>query len=69
MVSTEKAIEIDTARGRPSGIATMTMATAVVKILKMFIKVSLLKREDPSKNIILRTMKMRRAKNITKPAM
>lgn len=40
MVSTEKAMEMDTASGRPSGIATMIMAIAVVNILRIDIKVS-----------------------------
>jgi hypothetical protein len=53
-VSIEKAIEIDTARGRPSGTATIIIVTAVVKKSKSFESVSLdIKEVD--ENRILKT--------------
>jgi hypothetical protein len=69
MVSTEKAIEIDTAKGSPSGIATITIATAVVKILRILRRVSSERRLLDDENIILKTKKRVIATKIAKPAM
>lgn len=39
MVSTEKAMAMETAKGRPSGTATITMETPIEKYLKRVYKV------------------------------
>ena len=67
MISTEKAIEIETARGSPSGIATIIIVNAVVKILRNSIKVSV-SNKDPEMNIFSR-VKADNVAKIAKPAM
>ena len=53
MVSIEKAIEIETARGRPSGTATMIIVKAVVKKSRSLTRVSF-ERSSLSETMILK---------------
>ena len=68
MTSTEKAIASDTAKGRPSGTATMTTVIAIVKISIIFNKVAF-SRSWLSENRILHTRKIVIVENTTNPAM
>ena len=56
-MSTEKAIEIDIARGNPSGTATMIIVMAIVRIYKSF-------NSDSLENILSEENIILNAKNV-----